>query len=576
MKFGLNLKTRLGACLLFMTALCALPLSSASVTVFGADAPETASESPKIIASVIVNSLEEAWNGSERIADAMQYKELLTGLRGLVRIQFESYIDLSKPIGAVIAVDGDDVAPFIFFSLTELSSPPDLKKEPFRTLNEKELNYLLDEDNLLLITPSKFNEVVSSFPKESCLPAPSAEGYDTIVTATINVDALPEELIESVAAVLRQQFAELVEDDEIIDLQSIDEALEKYSELVDAVEQLQWRLYVDPDANLVSEGTITVDPESSLAPSSEPALTRWNAIAETPDAIFASAEAGANPDELAVDVSENVRTAIHENLLEALYVEIDDIETFELVEEILGYIEEALVAEMKSTQYDSGFAITSEPFSIVVASICAAPEEFQKASDAIVNRIREVNPELADAFDTEEVEDYKVTNLKLNLDEILGADELDDDFEDVYPPLIKGQNFILKYGLSSDALLFIITFDEDYADKEFKRIVQNSKDLAPQKSEATFNVSQLAVGVRNLIASYSDVNPLAVETFDIIANAKNVKIVFSKGVEDNVYKSRATAQRELFEALGDVIRLNLALGGGNDDEGEDLDDLFNE
>jgi len=325
MKFGLNLKTRLGACLLFMTALCALPLSSASVTVFGADAPETASESPKIIASVIVNSLEEAWNGSERIADAMQYKELLTGLRGLVRIQFESYIDLSKPIGAVIAVDGDDVAPFIFFSLTELSSPPDLKKEPFRTLNEKELNYLLDEDNLLLITPSKFNEVVSSFPKESCLPAPSAEGYDTIVTATINVDALPEELIESVAAVLRQQFAELVEDDEIIDLQSIDEALEKYSELVDAVEQLQWRLYVDPDANLVSEGTITVDPESSLAPSSEPALTRWNAIAETPDAIFASAGAGANPDELAVDVSENVRTAIHENLLEALYVEIDDI-----------------------------------------------------------------------------------------------------------------------------------------------------------------------------------------------------------------------------------------------------------
>ncbi|MGI6401695.1 MAG: hypothetical protein ACOX0A_06260 [Thermoguttaceae bacterium] len=569
MKFGLNLKVRLGACLLFMTALCSLPLSSASVPAFGADAPETASESTKIVATVTVNSLEEAWNGAEKIADAMQYKELLTGLRGLVRTQYESMIDNSQPIGAVVAIDGDSVAPFVFIPLKDMSAPPDLSKEPFKTLNAHGVKYFVDED-VLFITPPELNKFVSSVPKESYLPAPSAEGVDTIVKATLNIDEVPGELFEAGASALRQVFAELVEEGEIFDLQSVDNALAKYSELVDSIQQLQWILYVDPDSKLVAEITITVDPESALAPVSKPEPTRWNAIAETPSAIFASAEAGANPTDFVQDVSEVYFRAIHDNLLNAFDVEFDNHEVYEAAEEILGHIEKALVAEFQSTQYDSGFAVTSEPFSVAVASICAAPDELQKAADALVRRLCDADSLFEDMFEMEEVEDYKVTSFKLNFDDLFD----EDDFEDGAPLSFKGQTFVLKCGFSSDALVVIATFDEAYAEEEFKRIVQNSKDLSPSKPEATFDVAQFAVLVRKLLASYSDVNPVALEAVDVMANAKDAKIVLTDKSEGNVHRASVTFNRGFFEAYGEVTRLMMILGRGNNDEGVDLDELF--
>ena len=359
-----------------------------------------------------------------------------------------------------------------------------------------------------------------------------------------------------------------MEEGEIFDLQSVDNALAKYSELVDSIQQLQWILYVDPDSKLVAEITITVDPESALAPVSKPEPTRWNAIAETPSAIFASAEAGANPTDFVQDVSEVYFRAIHDNLLNAFDVEVDNHEVYEYLKKFSVTLKK-LVAEFQSI-IDSGVAVTSEPFSVAVASICAAPDELQKAADALVRRLCDADSLFEDMFEMEEVEDYKVTSFKLNFDDLFD----EDDFEDGAPLSFKGQTFVLKCGFSSDALVVIATFDEAYAEEEFKRIVQNSKDLSPSKPEATFDVAQFAVLVRKLLASYSDVNPVALEAVDVMANAKDAKIVLTDKSEGNVHRASVTFNRGFFEAYGEVTRLMMILGRGNNDEGVDLDELF--
>lgn len=572
MKFGQYFKNKLGALLVVATFLGAL--AAVSVPSFASDADESvAKKAPEVVASLRFSGTDDLWNNSEKIADVMKYKEILQGVRGLLKIRAKmDVIDPSKEWGVVVATDGDTIAAFGYLPLANPEEFDDLDvaefmvnvQQLFKTALPKLDAYV--ESGFLLIFNRDQDSIVTALPFES-YGAPKQEGDASLLSLDINFDALPKELVEAGAALVRQKLAEIAENESAYDQQSVDHALAKYSDLINSLKQLRWSFTVDNDANLVSDLVLTTNPESPVAESlvkTSQTQTKWNAIAETPNAILAAAEAGVvfSPN-LKGDV-ESIRKSIHDNLLNSLDILIDDPENFEIAKDIVGHVEEALVANLESEVYDNGFAVASDPLSVIFANSCAAPDQIKTATDLLIKRLKKTNPELAEAFKEEKVVDYDVTSVELELNSI--SDEL--------PTFLKGKTLTVKYGVNSDSLLVVASFDARHAMSEFTRVAESSREKTPQKNESFYDLSQLAKALQIVLASYDNVRPQASRSVDAFANAEDAKIVFTREFRGNVVELKSTVKSDFFKALGDVMRINFMSGNG--DEGEDVDDLFND
>ncbi|MBR0226151.1 MAG: hypothetical protein IJL92_08855 [Thermoguttaceae bacterium] len=572
MKFGQYFKNKLGALLVVATFLSAL--AAVSVPSFASGADESvAKKAPEVVASLRFSGTDDLWNNSEKIADVMKYKEILQGVRGLLKIRAKmDVIDPSREWGVVVATDGDTIAAFGYLPLANPEEFDDLDvaefmvnvQQLFKTPMPKLDAYV--ESGFLLIFNRDQDSIVTSLPFES-YGAPKQEGDASLLSLDINFDALPKELVEAGAALVRQKLAEIAENESAYDQQSVDHALAKYSDLINSLKQLRWSFTVDNDANLVSDLVLTTNPESPVAESlvkTSQTQTKWNAIAETPNAILAAAEAGVvfSPN-LKGDV-ESLRKSIHDNLLNSLDILIDDPENFEIAKEIVGHVEEALVANLESEVYDNGLAVASDPLSVIFANSCAAPDQIKTATDLLIKRLKKTNPELAEAFKEEKVVDYDVTSVELELNSI--SDEL--------PTFLKGKTLTVKYGVNSDSLLVVASFDASHAMSEFTRVAESSREKTPQKNESFYDLSQLAKALQIVLASYDNVRPQASRSVDAFANAEDAKIVFTREFRGNVVELKSTVKSDFFKALGDVMRINFMSCNG--DEGEDVDDLFND
>ena len=567
MKFSLNLKSRARAAFaLASTILCASFLTC----VFSA-APVAADE-PRVIASFSVSSVDGLWNGGERVADAMKYGDLVKGIRGLFNARVKSdLLDPAKPLGVIVATNGDEVAAFGYLPLLK---PEEFDEAALAGLKEKLLE--IDQNlfqsaeffvanGALIVGKESQKNLISSVPADAfAVPSGDAE---TLVGVQINFEALPQEFVEAGSAVLRQKLAEMVGDENDDELLSVDRALANYSELVSSLKSIQWTLAADADSNLVSDFVLTAKPETDLAESlakTAQTPTRWRAIADTPNAIAISIDAGdSSTTSFKVD-AEHLRRAIHKNLEEMFDVLKDDPETLEFAKEIAEHVENAIVADIPSETYDSGFAISAEPLALVFGSNCAAPNELQTALEKLVERLRETESVAIGEVAKEEIDGYSVLGATIPLDGV--SDEI---------PFFKGKSVGAKIGFSKDAVLVVAALDPDSANATFERVATGSKETGPQTGESFFDASELAKAVQSVLATRDDVRPQAMKSIEAFVKAEDARIVSVQSYEGGVLQVKTTVRRGFFAPLGDVLRINL-MGGGNGDEGQDIDDIFDD
>ena len=567
MKFSLNLKSRARAAFaLASTILCASFLTC----VFSA-APVAADE-PRVIASFSVSSVDGLWNGGERGADAMKYGDLVKGIRGLFNARVKSdLLDPAKPLGVIVATNGDEVAAFGYRPLLK---PEEFDEAALAGLKEKLLE--IDQNlfqsaeffvanGALIVGKESQKNLISSVPADAfAVPSGDAE---TLVGVQINFEALPQEFVEAGSAVLRQKLAEMVGDENDDELLSVDRALANYSELVSSLKSIQWTLAADADSNLVSDFVLTAKPETDLAESlakTAQTPTRWRAIADTPNAIAISIDAGdCSTTSFKVD-AEHLRRAIHKNLEEMFDVLKDDPETLEFAKEIAEHVENAIVADIPSETYDSGFAISAEPLALVFGSNCAAPNELQTALEKLVERLRETESVAIGEVAKEEIGGYSVLGSTIPLDGV--SDEI---------PFFKGKSVGVKIGFSKDAVLVVAALDPDSANATFERVATGSKETGPQTGESFFDASELAKAIQSVLATRDDVRPQAMKSIEAFVKAEDARIVSVQSYEGGVLQVKTTVRRGFFAPLGDVLRINL-MGGGNGDEGQDIDDIFDD
>ena len=567
MKFALSFKSKgLAFLALVATSLCAFfTFGALSVT-------RAADDAPRVVASFSVSGANDLWGGAERIADVMNYGDLVKGVRGLVNMRIKTdVLDPAKPLGVIAATNGDEVAAFGYLPLLK---PEEFDETALNALKEKIVE--IDEnlfkgdyfvvDGALVIGKESQKELIAAT-LASVGSAPSAD-ETTLTRLQINVDAAPQEFIEAGAALIRQKLAELAEGQSDDELQSVDRALDNYSELVASLKSIEWTLAVDADSNLVSDIVVTPRPETELTASfakTAQTPTRWNALAETPNAILFGINAGdAGAANFKGDV-EQIRQAIHENLTSALDALKDDPENLEVAKEIMQHVENALVAEVASETYDSGIVISATPVTLAFASCCAAPNELQAAAEKLVERLLKSKEASSVAFTKEDVEGYSVLNLTVPLNDV--SDDL--------PEFFRGKSFCMRLGFSSDALLLVATLDEGDAKSAFERVARGSHETAPQPNESFLDCSALAKALQSVLATFDDVRQQASDSIASFANAEDARIVFTKSYNGGTFEMKTTIRSGFFKALGDVVKINL-VGGGNGDEGQDIDDLFDD
>ena len=231
----------------------------------------------------------------------------------------------------------------------------------------------------------------------------------------------------------------------------------------------------------------------------------------------------------------------------------------------MQHVENALVAEVASETYDSGIVISATPVTLAFASSCAAPNELQAAAEKLVERLLKSKEASSVAFTKEDVEGYSVLNLTVPLNDV--SDDL--------PEFFRGKSFCMRLGFSSDALLLVATLDEGVAKSAFERVARGSHETAPQPNESFLDCSALAKALQSVLATFDDVRQQASDSIASFANAEDARIVFTKSYNGGTFEMKTTIRTGFFKALGDVVKINL-VGGGNGDEGQDIDDLFDD
>ena len=134
----------------------------------------------------------------------------------------------------------------------------------------------------------------------------------------------------------------------------------------------------------------------------------------------------------------------------------------------------------------------------------------------------------------------------------------------------------MRLGFSSDALLLVATLDEDAAKSTFERVARGSHETAPQPNESFLDCSALAKALQSVLATFDDVRQQASDSVTGFAKMEDARIVSTKSYNGGTFEMKTTIRSDFFKALGDVVRINLVVGVGNGDEGQDIDDLFDE
>ncbi len=533
-------------------------------TALGADSPTKTTN----IVSFVVPGLNNLWDAAESVGTEAKFLEAVQVLRESVASAAQlQAIDASKPIEIYVATDENEVFPYARVPLVASVDEASLAtlKEKITEKTPDNASELFVEGSSLFVCSSQFKSLV---PTNSDSPTIDYE-KDALVVVEVDFAAIPREFLEAGFAFVRQRIAEAASADSDVAQEDLEALLTCYSELVDSLERLRYTLRVDSERNLVSTFTVVAKPGGELAgliAKARDAKTRWNVVANTPNAVFAVAGSSAQSEAIKKFQLNQFKNVTCRNILDKLDVLIDSPEDFEVAKELVQAFEAEGVAQLESGATDVGAAFCADPVLLDVAWTLSKPEEFQKALRKLVDHMIKNDPEVAKyvALETKTVEDFAVSEFNWKIEE---------SNEDA-PQYFKGKTLTARLGVGDGAAIVVLGLNAVDVDAEFARIAKGSKEIGAVPQRSTFDFAPLALLIYDVVSSEKDARPVALKTLEKIGESQGVRWISNRRFSENRIDLDFVVEKGFFQTLGEVVRINLRANVGSEDEGEDLDDLF--
>lgn len=539
----------------------------------------------RAVAVVAGAGYDAVWTAAERVAKELKFAEAVEAARAIYGdVQG---VDRSKPFGLVVATDGRDFVPFAFLPVEnveklEFVGASDLKakiettpKGTFFNGAGKRLR-LLEEGGWLFVCEAGKEKSVATTDPTAWL---GADETDALLSFDVDLTAIPQELFEAGFAALRQKAAESAPVDDEAALEQFDATLDYYSATFEALERIRCELSVDSaTGDLVYRWTIDCKEGSALAETlagARNAETRWSAIAETPNAVFAAVEAGKRSTFDDEFLAKRQKLSF-DNAKTALEIGLDDEDERALAEELIAVVEKFVASSTGDGTFDAASAFACSPVVFSSAFAPADGRELTAAARKIFDKLKNDDPKNAEKIekfvklDAETVEGFSVSKIDAP------TTGLSEKAPEALAAYWSDKTFSVRFGTSADAVLLVVGIDPDEADAEFARIAAASKTKVPAPRRASLVVAPLGRWALDMIGESEDLTVAGRRTLERIAEADDVRFDVEYAIDGNRLDARCVVKSGFFRLIGDVVRINLAAKLGSGGEGEDVDDLFEE
>ena len=540
------------------------------------------------VAVVACAGYDATWEAAERVAKEMKFAEAVEVARSVYGdVQG---VDREKPFGLVVATNGSEIVPFAFLPIADVEKldffgAADLKKKIETTAKGAFIVgaprfRLLEKDGWLFICEEG---------KETVLPTDDPSLWLDCagpLSFQLELTALPKELFEAGFAALRQKAAENAPTDDEAALEQFDATLEYYSAIFDSLKRIAWTLNVDAaTGDLVWECEVVAKDGSPLAETfvgAQKAETRWSAVAETPDAVFAAVQAGKRS-ALDLDFLSKQQTVAFDNFKTALEIALESDEELALAEELCVAVEKFAKSTSADGTFDAASAFVCEPtllFSSAVAPVEGS--ELTVVARKIFAKLEKDEPQLAGKigkfveFDAETVEGYSVSKLDVSLAEFAEKLREESGLREELAASLGEKSLAVRLGTSADAILLVVGLDSTAVETEFARIAAASKTKTPTPRRAAFAVAPLGRLLLKALGEGDETPVVLRKTLERVAEASDARFEVEYSVDGNRLAARYVVKSGVFRLIGDVARTFLVARIGSGGEGEDVDYLFEE
>ncbi|MBQ9127658.1 MAG: hypothetical protein IJY15_07860, partial [Thermoguttaceae bacterium] len=479
-----------------------LTVASILAAFIGGEGTTSAAEpandaSPRPLAVVSCAGYDAIWEAAKDVAQALKVAEVVETVRAIYGdVQG---LDREKPFAVVVATDGSEIVPFAFLPVEkveklEFVGASDLKAKLETTpegifFGDEPRFRLLEKDGWLFV----FEEG-----KEAWVPTtdPTAwlgdEGAKGVLSVAVDFTAVSEELLEAGFATLRQKIAENAPNDDPVALEEFNATLEYYSALFDSLERARWALSVDAaTGDLVWEATVVCKDGSPLAETlagAQNAETRWGAIAETPNAVWAAVDAGKRSELDREFLAKQQADAVDKMRL-AVEIGLGDAEERATAEEFVAVLEKILSSIAADGTVDAASAFACDPLVLTTAIAPIDGEETARVVRMFWNQWNEREPEFAGKIakfakiDAETVGGFNVSKIDVPFA------EFEERMAPAWTEYWSDKTLAVRWGTSVDAVLLVVGIDSAEADAEFARIVAGAKTKTPAPTRSAFAVA---------------------------------------------------------------------------------------
>lgn len=527
------------------------------------------------------------WGAAEGVARALKVVEVVETVRAIYGdVQG---LDRAKPFGVVVATDGSAVVPFAFLPVEKIEKlefvgVSDLKEKiettPEGTFIGDEPRFrLLEKDGWLFVCEAGKEAVLPTTDPTAWLGDKGDKGGESVLSVDVDLTALPEELLEAGFAGARQKIAETAPTDDPFALDEFNATLEYYSALFDSLERVAWTLNVDAETgDLVWEASVVCKDGSPLAETfagARNAETRWGAVVETPNAVWAAVDAGKRSELDREFLAKRQANAIDKMRL-AVEIGLDDAEERTAAEELIAVLEKILTSLAADGTVDFASAFACDPLVWTTAIAPIDGEETARVVRMFWEKLKEREPEIAGKIakfvkiDAGTVDGFNVSKIDFPFAEF--EEEMSPDWGDYW----NDKTLAVRWGTSDDAILLVVGLDSVEADAEFARIAAGAKTKTPAPTRFAFAVAPFGRWASDALDGNKAAPGVLRKAAERIAEADGARCEVEYAVDGDRLDARYVVKSEMFRVIGDVLRMNLVANIGSGGEGEDVDELFEE
>ena len=534
---------------------------------------------PKTVAVLSPGSYDSLFKAIDKIASPLGYHDTILGLQ--VTTADVQGLDKTSPCGLIVLHDEKAFKVYGFIpakSLEDLqfSNADDMKKNIFKKGGKTFLKRPAGKP--LQVVERNGGLWIFQEGDESSLPPGEPKKYFGEISGKYNLglqlypEQMPEELIDSIGAILRQQAANTA-----VDVQAQVTQMKKYFKVISpTVRKITVGLRFDAKGNSILETDILPVPGSSLEKTyteNRKITTRWADVNTLPNTVFNTLFTMVlSPEERQYQTDSC--SLSFDKMITDLETSIDNDKDFEQAKKILENVKGIVVSVFeKKEKLDSAFALTSDRL-LVLTFTLADSSRVTDLMKQIYEYAKNSNGETTQkniTLKTEKVNNYSLSILTISRDAL--KDTLKDNMGFCPEKAIS-----IIVASDKDSAMVVASYDPDKTMDLVKKLTASAAKEKPAPAKrATFSIRQLGILLQNFKIKQAGPDTVWGKVIDSLAktDAKAVCTTEINWTENHCLQQQTMAV-ESWKAVGEAIRTATGQKQDKKKANETLDDsIFN-